>query len=165
MNINIRLSILCSKYGEERFLNWCHSLEIFRFCQAHPYPDDFASDRFIAVLKFTNKEQLKKILKSLKVNFEEVDLDIYLEQEETKVIYGKAEIKQSKCFVTINEVIGIIEIEVYGVEEDPYALTNETFHSAKNIDEFLKEFDYEFCSSPFDDNYCITPEFYPVVWE
>lgn len=165
MNLNIRLSILCSKYGEERFLNWCHSLEIFRFCQAHPYPDDFAPDRFITVLKFTNKEDLKQILKSIKVNFEEVDLDAFLEQEEIKVIYGKAEINQSKCYVTINEVTRLIEIEIYGVEEDAYALTNETFQRAKIIDEFLSRFDYEFCSSPFDDNYCITPEFYPQVWE
>ena len=165
MEREIRLSILYSEYGKERFINWCRSLNVFRFCKAHPYPDDLAPDRFLAVLNFKNREALINLLSSLAVKFKETNLDIYLEQNKNKVFYGRAKICDSSCFITINEVTGNIEIEVSGVEEDPFALEDSTFLRALIIDEFLRKLELDFSSSPYEDNYCISPEFYPEVWE
>ena len=165
MNREIRLNSLFSEYGEERFREWCRSLSIFRFFKSHPYPDDLAPDRFIALAKFNSREELLIILDKVKILFLEADIEQYLKHPDKKVISGNASIEGINCYVSINEVVGFLDIEVIGVEGDPFTLTADTFKRAKSIENHLEKLDIDFESSPHDDDYCISPEYYPDVWQ
>lgn len=164
MEREIRLNSLLLKYGEDRFLNWCRSLTIFRFCKSHPYPDDLAPDRFIALIMFENRSALLSLLDRMKPIFLEKNLEEYLKLEEAKVFSGKAEINEVGCYISINEITGHLEIEVVGIDGDLFAITEDTFERTKLLDHFLEKLDLNFVLSPYDDDYCITPEFYPKVW-
>jgi hypothetical protein len=101
----------------------------------------------------------------MKIKIVERNLENYLKQDETKVFSCTAEIDELSCYVTINEVLGYLEIEVMGIEGDPFTLTDSTFEKARSIDCFLDKLDVNFIESPFNDPYCITPEFYPQIWD
>jgi len=164
MKKEIRLHGLFEEYGEKRFLKWCRSLEIFRFCKSHPYPDDLTPDRFIALIHFKEREELVNIIKEIKLSFFEKDIMSYLQQTNEKLISGEASIKNINCHITINEIVGYLEIAIIGIKDDPFALTADTFERTKSIDNYLQTLDIEFEKSPYGDDYCITPEFYPEVW-
>jgi hypothetical protein len=159
------LNGLILEYGEERFLKWCQNLKILRFCKSHPYPDDLKPDRFIALTKFGSRKELEYIVNLIHLSFKEDDINSYLKKSTKKVISGNALINGINCYANINEVVGYLEIEVMGIEGDPFNLTDDTFERAKSLDDYLIAAKLEFETSPHDDDYCITPEFYPDVWK
>ena len=68
------------------------------------------------------------------------------------------------CNVDVNKVLKNLLLEVSGNESDQFTLDDTTFQTAKMIDEKLSKLHVKFTSSPYDDDYCITPEFYTEVW-
>lgn len=162
MKREIRLDNLFLKYGKERFLNWCRSLLKFRFIKSHPYPDDLNPDRFIALINYTDEDELRDLVSIMKIEINIEQRDVF---DKETYVSNEAEVNDVSCYVKINRVLKNIELEVSGSGEDKFALDDSTFHRAKKIDDFLTELDIEFVSSPFDDDYCVTPEFYPDVWK
>ena len=164
MKREIRLDYLCDNYGKKRFLDWCRSLYVFRFCKSHPYPDDLLPDRFIALLKVKEESSFLKILALMKIDLEEEYIEEFFGDSSRKVLSESVEIHRFQCSLQINKILKTITLEVSGNETDLFTLDESTFKRAKGIDDFLKTLDLEFSGSPFDDDYCITPEFYPEVW-
>lgn len=165
MKREIRLNGLFLEYGEEQFINWCQSLTRLRFCKNHPYPDDLAPDRFIGITRFEDKISLKSLINSIKPIILDKNLEDFLNQKEKSTFSCMAKINDTVCYVSINEIIGTFTIEVFGTEKDQFTLDKTTFSRAKRIDEFLETLEIKFDSSPNNDDYCITPEFYPDIWK
>ncbi|MHA2254919.1 MAG: hypothetical protein ACXAAM_02500 [Candidatus Heimdallarchaeaceae archaeon] len=166
MERDIRLDYLCTNYGKKRFLYWCRSLNIFRFCESHPYPDDLNPDRFIALTSFKDEAELKNLFKVMKIKIMKENPNMIFDLSKIELTFsGKADVEESSCFIQINKVLKTLIIEVSGTEEDQFFLDDSTYQRAKKIDDFLSTLNIDFVSSPHGDNYCITPEFYPSVWE
>ena len=160
----VLLEGLLSNYGKERFLNWCKSLNFFRFCKSHPYPDDLKPDRFIALTNFGNIDELIDLSDVLELEFrEEKESSRFLENIET-TFSGKATVFGISCYVDVNKVMKTVLLEVSGNERDQFSLDDTTFQRAKMIDRKLANLEIEFISSPYEDDYCVTPEFYPEIW-
>lgn len=164
-NREIRLEHLFNTYGKERFLNWCRLLKIFRFYKSHPYPDDLVPDRFLALIEVEENTELKEVLGTMKVKLIDVNLEKFLLNETQKVYSGEAVINSNRCFVSINKILKTISLEVSGNDEDRFTLDDTSFQRAKTIDDFLHALSIEFVSSPYADDYYITPEYYPEVWK
>ncbi|MCG3221511.1 MAG: hypothetical protein H7641_09035 [Candidatus Heimdallarchaeota archaeon] len=166
MKREIRLEYLCTNYGKERFLNWCCSLSIFRFCKSHPYPDDLNPDRFIALTSFKDEEDFKNLLYLMKIHVKgEVKGDFTYLANIKNTSSTQALVNEVQCYISINKVLKTIILEVSGTEEDQFLLDDSTFQRAKKIDDYLSTLNIDFICSPHNDDYCITPEFYPSVWE
>lgn len=166
MERDIRLDYLYTNYGKERFLNWCRSLNIFRFCKSHPYPDDLNPDRFITLASFKDEVDLRNLIKLMKIKIMRDDSNKIFDLSKIEHTFsGKGDIKESSCFIQINKVLKTLIIEVSGTEEDQFSLDDSTYQRAKKIDDYLSTLEVDFVSSPHNDDYCITPEFYPLVWE
>lgn len=165
MKREIRLDHLFMTYGKERFLNWCRSLNIFRFCKSHPYPDDLHPDRFVTLIFFNDNKELNQLLTIMKIKTNGNDnINIRTENIES-TFHGLIKVSDEKCYIHINKISKTIFLEVSGIENDPFSLDDTTFQRAKRIDDFLVTLDINFISSPYDDDYCITPQFYPQVWK
>ena len=162
MEREIRLDFLCSEYGKRRFLNWCNSLKIFRFCKSHPYPDDLLPDRFIALATFENNEELQNILNILEI---EPPIEIQEILEKETVLSKDVKINSTSCYIEINRFLNNLVFTVSGTEEDQFIVDDSTFKRAKRIDDYLSTLNLKYASSPYNDDYCITPEFYPEIWE
>ncbi|NPD88593.1 MAG: hypothetical protein HGN29_07705 [Asgard group archaeon] len=161
MKREIRLENLYLDYGKERFLNWCRTLYSFRFIKSHSYPDDMNPDRFIALINFKDEDELRNFVNIMKI---ESDVDIQEAITSESYFSGKAKVNETTCYIEINKVLKNLVFVVSGTEEDQFALDDSTFQRAKKIDQFLSELNMVFVSSPYDDVYSITPEFYPSVW-
>jgi len=162
MEREIRLEYLYNTYGKARFLNWCRSLSIFRFIKSHSYPDDLNPDRFIALISFLNTEELSDLIKIMKIK-PQLDIEAILKME--TVVSKKVTINDIPCFFEINQFLKNLVFIVSGTEKDQFDLDDSTFQRAKKIDDFLISLEIDFESSPYNDDYCITPEFYPNIWK
>ena len=162
MKREILLESLFTKYGKKRFLNWCRSLNIFRFIKSHPYPDDLNPDRFIAVIKFQDDEELLDLTNILEIE-PELNVETILKME--TVFSKEVTINDVLCYFEINHFLMNLVFTVSGTDEDQFALDLSTFEKAKKLDDFLTSLEIDFESSPYKDDYCITPEFYPEVWK
>ena len=161
MKHEILLESLFTTYGKERFLNWCRSLQKFRFIKSHPYPDDMNPDRFIALTNFKDEEELQNFVSIMKI---ELGFDMQEVISSESYFSGKTKVNETTCYIEINKVLKNLVLVVSGTEEDQFALDDSTFQRAKKIDQFLSELNMEFVSSPYNDDYCITPDYYPSVW-
>ncbi len=165
MKREIRLDHLFMTYGKERFLNWCRSLNIFRFCRSHPYPDDLHPDRFVTLIYFYDDNELNELLTLMKIKTKDNDNNTVRIEEIETTFSSLVKVNNEKCYIYINKILKTIILEVSGIENDPFSLDDTTFQRTKRIDDFLDTLDINFISSPYDDDYCITPEFYPQVWK
>ncbi len=161
----VLLDSLCYNYGKDKFLNWCRSLRYFRFCKSHPYPDDLKPDRFIALTSFENEAELTTFCNSLEINAKIEGGKILNSNDSNSTFYGKAAVFGVYCYVNVNKILKTLLLEVSGTESDQFLLDDTTFQRAKQIDENLSALEIEFISSPYEDDYCITPKFYPEVWK
>jgi len=165
MKHEIRLESLFFDYGKEQFLNWCRSLNFFRFCKSHPYPDDLKPDRFIALTFFENDAELETLFSSLEIGVK-VEEDMTLNPKDiVSTFSGKTKVFGVHCYIDVNKTLRTLVLEISGNESDQFSLDDTTFQRAKIIDDHLSTLQIEFISSPYEDDYCITPEFYPEVWE
>lgn len=162
MEREIRLESLYLDYGKERLRNWCCSLNKFRFFKSHPYPDDLTPDRFIALTKFKDENELQHIINLLKIELNIKNQDVSAIES---VFYEEVIVNEVSCFIEINKVLKNLVLVVSGSEQDQFSLDDSTFLRAKKIDNLLSELEIEFISSPYNDDYCITPEFYPEIWQ
>lgn len=160
----IRFESLCFDYGKEQFLNWCRSLNFFRLCRSHPYPDDLKPDRFISVTIFENDAELEALFDSLKIEVRIEEGNILKTKDIVSTFSGKTKVFGVYCYIEVNKILRTLMLEVSGTETDQFSLDDTTFQRAKIIDGFLSTLQIEFISSPNEDDYCITPEFYPEVW-
>lgn len=166
MERDIRLDYLCTNYGKKRFLNWCRSLNIFRFCKTHPYPDDLNPDRFIALTSFKDEEDLENLLDLMKIHVKgEIEGDFTYLANIENTLSTQAIVNEVQCYISINKVLKTIVLDVSGTEENQFLLDNSTFQRVKKMDDFFSTLNIDFISSPHDDDYCITPEFYPELWK
>lgn len=102
----------------------------------------------------------------MKIKVKEKNSDKYVELKKIESTFSNlAKVKNEKCYIHINKLLGTLVLEVSGIESDPFSLDDSTFLRAKKIDEFISSLDVDFTSSPYDDDYCIAPEFYPEVWK
>jgi hypothetical protein len=165
MKREIRLDYLFTTYGRERFLNWCRSLNIFRFCKSHSYPDDLHPDRFVTLVYFHDDSELDQLLTLMKIKINSNDNNNIIVENIESTFHGLVNVNDEKCYIHINKIAKTIFLEVSGIKNDPFSLDDTTFQRAKKIDDFLVALDINFISSPYDDDYCITPEFYPQIWK
>ena len=161
----VLLDSLCYTYGKKKLLNWCRSLNFFRFCKSHPYPDDLKPDRFIALTSFENDKELATLFDLLQIKTKDEEDKALNSSDISSVFSGDAEVFGVSCNVEINKILNSLLIEVSGTDEDQFSLDDSTFQRAKKIDKHLLLLQIEFISSPYDDDYCITPEFYSEVWK
>jgi hypothetical protein len=158
----ILLESLYTNYGKKRFLNWCRSLNIFRFIKSHPYPDDLNPDRFIALINFQKDEEVFDLINILEIK-PEINIEDILRMD--TVFSEKVTVNNVLCYFEINKFLKNLVFTVSGTEEDQFALDDSTYQRAKKLDILLSEVKLKYVSSPYDDDYCITPEFYPEVWQ
>ncbi len=162
MKREILLESLYINYGKKRFLNWCRSLNVFRFIKSHPYPDDLNPDRFIALIGFQNKEEVFDLISILEIK-PELDIEDIFKME--TVFSKKVTVNNVPCYFEINQFLKNLVFIVSGTDNDQFELDDSTFERAKLLDYFLASLKINFESSPYNDDYCITPEFYPEVWK
>ena len=101
----------------------------------------------------------------MKISLIDVNLEDFLLNESQKIYSGKSEINKIQCNISINKILKTVSFEISGNNEDMFTLDDSTFRRAKAVDDFLQTLDLEFVSSPYEDDYYITPEFYPEVWK
>ena len=162
---DVLLNSLFLDYGKERFLGWCRTLKFFRFYKSHPYPDDLKPDRFIALTSFRNDIGLDKLFVSLEIIMQNRKEKLPTSKEIKSTFSAKVTVFGVFCYIDVNKTLKTIMLEVSGNETDQFSLDDTTFQRVKQIDECLSNLHINFISSPYGDDYCITPEFYPEVWE
>ena len=69
------------------------------------------------------------------------------------------------CYLSVNKILKNILVEVSGNAEDQFTLDSTTYERAVKIDEFIDSLNLVFQDPPQDDDYCISPKFYPKLWE
>ena len=160
----VLLDSLFYTYGKEKLLNWCRSLNFFRFYKSHPYPDDLRPDRFIALTSFENEKELATLFDLLQIRVKNEEEEALNSKEISSVFSGDAEVFSIYCYVEVNKILKTLLLEVSGTERDQFSLDDTTFQRAKKIDDFLSTLNIEFINSPYNDDYCLTPEFYSEIW-
>ncbi len=162
----IKLELMFLEYGEANIRRWCTTLKVFRLCKSYPYPNDINPNRFIASIKFTSEEELLKILQKLnlaedKSKPEQSRFKEYNEHHSA----GWQLLNGISCLISINKLLQEINIQVSGNKEDLFTLEEITYERTKQIEEFLLPLDLVFVAPPQDDDYCISPKYYPELWE
>ena len=154
------------KFGEETIHNWCKSLQYFRLCRSHPYPDDLVPDRFVVKISFTTNDELDSILENLEISLRlpNSELEPFKEYNENHSS-GWVLINNSFCNLDVNKILKMVTIDVSGTIEDLFELKVETFQRAIEIEKQFKKYNFKFIDPPEDDaKYCLAPKFYPEIW-
>ena len=153
------------EYGKEKITKWVTMLKIFRLCAIYPYPNDMQPERFIAKISFTNKEHLEKILTA--INWKENQkkpIEARFKEYNENHSAGWVLINDISSLLDINKIRKTIEIEISGVGEDTHKFDSTVFQRAKKLEEYLQSKSFTFVDPPQDDNYCISPKYYPSLW-
>jgi len=161
-----KLEHMFLEYGEENVKRWCASLKVFRLCKSYPYPNDMDPDRFITNIKFTSEEELQKILRSLNLTKDESKpIQSRFKRYNKNHSAGWQLLNGVSCLMSINNLLQEISIQVSGNESDLFTLEEVTYERAKQIEEFILSLNLVFVTPPQDDDYCISPKYYPELWE
>lgn len=152
-------------FGKEVIMKWTKNLKIFRLCSMYPYPNDFKPVRFLMAIHFEDSSDLKEILH--KLNYE---IDMTKPEESRFKEYNENHsagwiiLQDNFCYMDINKITKKIFIEVSGIEEDLFKMDNSVFIRAKKIEQFIEKLGFNFIDPPQDDRYCISPKYYPSLW-
>ena len=153
------------EYGEEKVTKWVTTLKIFRLCAVYPYPNDMHPERFIAKTSFINDVHLEEILRA--INWEEIQkkpIGARFKEYNENHSAGWVLINNIPCLLDINKILKSIEIEVSGVGDETHKFDCTVFLRAKKLEEYLQSKSFSFIDPPQDDNYCISPKYYPNLW-
>ncbi|NHJ86683.1 MAG: hypothetical protein FK734_14560 [Asgard group archaeon] len=152
-------------YGKEKILKWITTLKIFRLCACYPYPADNQPERFIAKINYKKDIELEEIL---------AKLDFTIDSKKPKISqfhdYSDSQsngwiiLNGDSCLLNINKMLKTITFEVSGTDDDPFKMSELVFRRATRVENYLVDLGLEFDDPPQDDNYCISPKYYPEAW-
>lgn len=153
-------------FGKETIFKWIRSLNIFRLCSMYPYPNDLKPERFLTTIHFDYDSDLNDILLKLdfKIDTTKPKESRFKELNENHSA-GWIVIQNNFCYMEVNKILNRILLEVSGTEEDLFKMDELVFNRALKVEEFLEKLKLTFIEQPQDDKYCISPKYYPLLWD
>ncbi|NHK29771.1 MAG: hypothetical protein FK730_00365 [Asgard group archaeon] len=132
----------------------------------YPYPNDMKPERFLAAIKCKDIDEINNILQ--KMNFKK---DTSKPEESRYKQYNENHsagwiiIEDNFCYLDVNKIRKTILIEVSGTDEDLFLMDETVFNRTLTIEQFLQKLNLNFIDPPQDDKYCISPKYYPELWD